>query len=288
MSIVVLVIAALSTVLYMSDKNIAVLNPQGSVASQEKDLMILTTLLGMIVVIPVFVTLFSFAWRYREGNRRAKYTPDVGGDRLIETVWWAIPIAIITILAVVTWTTTHELDPKRALESNHQPLVIQVVALQWKWLFMYPEQQIATINEVRFPEKTTVNFVVTADAPMSAFWIPSLGTQVYAMNGMTSNLHLRADTVGEYYGTNTNISGEKYADMNFKAIAMNEQEFARWSQQVATSNRHLDWDEYQTIAQPNTLPPTYYMLHDPELYNRIQAKYMSHNSHATPSHQEAH
>ena len=135
--------------------------------------------------------LFVFTWKYREGNsKKVKYTPDVSGNHVIEALWWGIPTLIITILAIVTWVSTHDLDPYKKLDSATKPITIQVVALQWKWLFIYPDQEIATINEVRFPEKTPVNFRLTADAPMSAFWIPNLDSQTYAMNGMMSQLNL--------------------------------------------------------------------------------------------------
>jgi len=271
----VVIIASLGAFLLLNGKNIAVLNPQGIIASKQKDLIIFTVLLSMIVVVPVFIMLFAFAWKYREGNTKAKYTPEADGNRLIEITWWAIPLIIIAILSVVTWVSTHDLDPYKKLKSDTPALTIRVVALQWKWLFIYPDQGIATVNEVRFPEDTPVNFEITADAPMSAFWIPNLGTQTYAMNGMTSKLSLEADNVGEYRGSNTNISGEGYAKMNFKAIATSRHEFDMWVKAIAGSNSHLDWTVYEELAKPNkNQPVVYYMLHEPELYAMIQHKYM--------------
>ena len=162
------VILVLVTGVYLSGKNIAVLNPQGVVADKQLSLILFTTALGLLVVIPVFVMLFVFARKYREGSNE-KYEPNEEGNKKLEFIWWGIPIIIIALLSVVTWYTTHDLDPYKKLASNTKPLTVQVVALQWRWLFIYPEQQIATINELRIPEKTPINFELTADAPMSAF-----------------------------------------------------------------------------------------------------------------------
>jgi cytochrome o ubiquinol oxidase subunit 2 len=269
-----LAIAGLGLYLLIHDKNIAVLNPQGLVADQQRDLIVFTTLLGMLVVVPVFIMLFVIAWRYREGGR-ATYTPSADHNVRIEALWWGIPIAIILVLSVVTWVTTHQLDPYKPLVHDKQPIRIQVVALQWKWLFLYPDRQIATVNEVRFPKDTPVNFELTADSPMSAFWIPSLGSQTYAMNGMTAKLSLQAHEVGEYHGSNTNISGEGYAGMNFKAISTTHEEFDEWVKNLANMDSHLDWAMYEQLAQPSKdVPVTYYMLHDTGLYDKIMAKYM--------------
>jgi cytochrome o ubiquinol oxidase subunit 2 len=277
--VLMLVIAALGAFLLLNGKNIAVLNPQGVIADKQKDLIIFTTLLGMVVVVPVFVMLFAFAWKYRETNTKAKYTPEADGNRLIEIIWWVIPLIIIIILSIVTWVTTHDLDPYKKLESNNKAVTIRVVALQWKWLFIYPEQGIATVNEVRFPSDTPVNFEITADAPMSAFWIPNLGTQTYAMNGMSSKLSLQAHDEGEFRGSNTNINGEGYAEMNFKAIATTRQAFTMWTNAIAGSESHLDWATYEKLAQPGkNQPVVYYMLHEPRLFDRVLAKYMDHGT----------
>lgn len=277
LSLFVLIIASLGAFLLLHGKNIAVLNPQGEVADKQKDLIIFTVLLGMVVIVPVFTMLFAFAIKYRETNVKAKYTPEADGNRIIETIWWLIPLIIIGVLSVVTWVSTHDLDPYKKLESDTKAITIRVVALQWKWLFIYPEQGIASVNEVRFPEATPINFEITADAPMSAFWIPNLGTQIYAMNGMSSKLSLEADTTGEYRGSNTNISGEGYAEMDFKAISTTRQEFDLWATAVAGSDSHLDWTAYEKLAEPSKKQPVvYYMLHEPNLYSKILAKYTGH------------
>lgn len=267
--------------------DIAVLNPQGIIAEKERGLIIFTVLLGLIVVIPVFVMLFAFAWKYREGNAKATYTPDDDTNKWIEGLWWGIPIVIIGILSVVTWTSSHDLDPYKKLDSNVKPITIRVVALQWKWLFLYPEQGIATINEVRFPEKTPVNFELTADAPMNAFWIPSLGSQIYAMSGMTSKLSLEAKNTGTYNGVSSNISGKGYSGMTFKAISETRRDFDMWAKNIAQSDNHLTWDVYDKLVEPSeNNQVTYYMLHDSDLYNKVIMKYMDDSAAADSKHMD--
>lgn len=277
--VLLLVIAVLSLVLYLNGKNVAVLNPQGVIADKQLELIVFTTLLGMVVIIPVFIMLFYFAWKYRASNKRAKYTPKASGNHLLEAIWWGIPIIIISILSVVTWVSSHDLDPYKPLSSQVKPIKVQVVALQWRWLFIYPELGVASMNELRFPEKTPIDFQITADAPMSAFWIPNLGSQIYAMNGMTSKLSLEADRVGSYRGSNSNISGEGYADMHFQAIAMTTKDFNQWVKTAAGSNKHLDRSTYGEIVKATrNREIIYYMLHDKSLYYSVLAKYMDHSS----------
>lgn len=273
------VIVTLGLVLYLQDKNIPVLNPQGIIADKQLSLLIFTTVLGLFVVIPVFIMMFAFAWKYREGNKKAKYTPDVDGNRMFELLWWGIPFVIIIILSIVTWFSTHDLDPYKPLRSSTKPITIQVVALQWRWLFIYPEQKIATINEVRFPEKTPINFEISSDAPMSAFWIPSLGSQTYAMNGMTSQLKLEASGVGEYMGMNTNINGEGYSDMTFKAISLTSNDFTDWAASVRQEQPGLDWAKYESMQLQTRDTSVYrYSLIDRSIFDQILMKYMDHGA----------
>lgn len=257
--------------------DVAILNPQGSIATQQRDLIVFTLLLSSIVVIPVFILTFLIAWKYRASNHKAKYTPDWQSNKILETVWWGIPCAIILVLAVVTWQTSHSLDPYKPLDSKIKPIEVQVVALQWKWLFIYPEQQIASVNALQFPALTPVNFTITADAPMNSFWIPSLGGQVYAMSGMSTKLHLIADETGSYTGRSANISGEGFARMNFTAKSVTGAEFASWVQATKQSAKHLDMNTYNELAKPGEMKsPTYYALKEADLYDTIVMKYMGH------------
>jgi cytochrome o ubiquinol oxidase subunit II len=278
-SVLLGVVLAGSLWLLVKDANIAVLNPQGMIASQQRDLIIFTSLLSVIVVVPVFTMLGLFAWKYREGNKRATYTPDEDGNRWLEALWWGIPIIIIGVLGVITWVTTHQLDPYKPITSTVAPLKVQVVALQWKWLFLYPEQGVASVGEMHIPVGTPVNFEITADAPMSAFWIPNLAGQIYAMNGMTSKLSLVADNPGTYRGSNTNINGEGYSKMYFDTIAMpSRNQFDSWAQITRERNdsMNLNMAAYEELAKPSdNKKPIHFKLQDVNLYAKIMDKYMS-------------
>jgi cytochrome o ubiquinol oxidase subunit 2 len=263
-------------ILLLYGNNIPVLNPQGIIASRQRDLIIFTVVLSMVVVIPVFILLFMISWKYREGNKKTKkYTPNWDGNKALEAVWWRVPIIIILILSVVTWRTSHELDPYKPLDSAVKPITIEVVALQWKWLFIYPEQEIASVNMLQFPEKTPVNFKLTSDAPMNAFWIPSLGGQVYAMSGMSSRLSLMADGVGSYDGRSANISGEGFAKMKFIARSSTSADFEAWTQEVRRTSSNLTMEEYNQLASPGVPDRAEtYVLTETSLYDKIVMKYM--------------
>ena len=188
-----LVVVIAFAIEYITTNNIPVLNPKGLIALQQKELIIVCFFLMCLVVIPVFIMMPLFSMKYREGNKKAKYTPDWGHSTLAEIIWWGVPLIIIVILGVITWKSTHALNPYKQIVNGKKPIAIQVVALDWKWLFIYPDQGIATVNYMQFPEKTPMNFAITSDAPMNSFWIPQLGGQIYAMPAMTTKLSLIAD-----------------------------------------------------------------------------------------------
>lgn len=280
--------------LLLRGNNFAVLDPKGPIAKEQFDLIIFTSLLSLIIVIPVFVLTFYIAWKYRAGNKKAKYNPEWDHSKTAETIWWLVPLALILVLAVITWITTHKLDPYKPIASDKKPITVQVVALQWKWLFIYPEQNIATVNYLEFPEDTPINFEITADAPMNSFWIPQLGGQVYAMAGMQTKLHLQASEQGEYKGSSANLSGEGFSGMKFIAKATSDAGFESWVNSVRTSSKALTGDEYATLAKPSeNNPPAYYSSRDANLYDTVMMKYMmpnmqdnggeSHGSHSSPS-----
>ena len=260
---------------YLTHHTIDVLSPTGIVAQKEKHLMIITTLLGLVVVIPVFILTGYIAWTYREGSKAAKYTPSWDHNFKLEFVWWALPLAIITILAIITWRSSHELDPFRQLSSNKQPINVQVIALQWKWLFIYPQQNIASVNLVQFPINTPVNFQITSDAPMNSFWIPRLGGQIYAMSGMSTQLHLMADQTGSFDGSSANISGRGFAGMRFSAKSTSQAEFDKWVSRVKQSANKLGFDQYATLSQPSeNNQSAYYSQPATNLYDSVMLKYM--------------
>ncbi|PLZ04186.1 ubiquinol oxidase subunit II [Burkholderia sp. WAC0059] len=258
----------------LSGCDLAVLDPQGSVGVAEKSLIVTATVAMLIVVIPVIVLTLLFAWRYRAGNTRATYAPKWSHSTAIEVVVWTIPALIILFLGILTWKTTHELDPYRPLESNVKPIDVDVVALDWKWLFIYPDLGIATVNQLAMPVGTPVNFHITSDSVMNSFFIPQLGTQVYAMAGMQTRLHLIADHAGDYAGISSNFSGRGFADMKFRTLATSPDEFNAWVAKVRASGSHLGMDEYGEVAKPSEKNPAqYFSSVDPRLFHNIIAKY---------------
>lgn len=255
--------------------NIAVLNPKGEIAEKQRDLINIATWLMMIVMIPVFILTVVFAWKYREKNTKAKYSPDWHQSLLAESIWWGIPGIIILILGIITWKSCRELDPFKPLQVSTKPIAIQVVALQWKWLFIYPEYKIATVNFIQFPEKTPLNFEITSDAPMNSFWIPQLGGQIYAMPGMRTKIHLIANETGSFKGLSANLSGRGFAGMKFTANASSQADFDRWMQSVKQSPNLLTLEEYNRLVEPSeNSPQKFYLLQDETLYDQIIMKYM--------------
>jgi cytochrome o ubiquinol oxidase subunit 2 len=255
--------------------NIAVLNPKGTIATQQRDLIVTSTILMLIVVLPVYLLTFAIVWKYREDNKKSKYNPDWDHQTFLELAWWAIPGIIISILAVITWHSSHVLDPFRPIASSKKPLTIQVVALQWKWLFIYPQQNIASVNYVKFPEQTPVNFEITSDAPMNSFWIPQLAGQVYAMSGMSTNLHLMADGQGTYHGVSANISGKGFAGMKFNAESASQGNFDQWVQSTKQSGKNLSSIEYNELSKPSeNNPVSTYSSTDQNLYVSVVRKFM--------------
>ncbi len=262
--------------LYFTSADIAVLNPKGEIAAKQRKLLVDATYLMLIVVIPVYLMTFYFMWKYHHENRKADYAPEWDFNLMAEVIWWSIPFVIIIVLSVMTWKSSHELDPYKALvERGKKPLKIQVVALQWKWLFIYPEQNIATVNFIQIPENTPINFDITADAPMNSFWIPQLGGQIYAMPGMKTKLHLIAREKGLYRGSSANISGTGFASMVFTTKVTSEEDFETWVTKVQQSNKSLTHDEYNRLVKPSEHDAvSYYTLGKANLYEDIVMKYM--------------
>lgn len=272
----ILAASAISVGAYLlKDIPLPVLMPDGVVSEKERNLFIFTTILGLLVVIPVFIMLFYVAWKYRESNTKARYNPNWDKNKIIEGIWWGIPCFIILLLGIVTYFSSHELDPFKPLRSEAKPVKVQVVALQWKWLFIYPEYNIASVNDVRFPVGTPVNFELTSDAPMNSFWIPSLGGQVYAMSGMSTKLHLQANEIGDFGGSSANISGEGFASMRFIARATTQADFKKWVDETKVSGETLADEEYDKLHEPSIEKTyRYFVLKKPDLYDTIVMKYM--------------
>ena len=257
---------------------VPVLDTKGLIANQERDLILLTFGLGLLIVIPVLTMLFLVAWRYRASNKKAKYQPDFAGHRGIEALWWGIPCVVILILGIITGVSTHALDPFKPISSAVQPVKIQVISLNWRWLFIYPDLGIATMNYVTIPKDTPIDFSITSDAPMNSFWVPALAGQVYAMSGMSTQLHVMADSVGIFTGSSANISGNGFADMHFKVNSLTESDFKLWVKKTAAStatNLLTDQSYMKLAADSHDKAEIAYMLMDHSLYNEIIMKYMS-------------
>ncbi|WP_433772030.1 ubiquinol oxidase subunit II [Pseudomonas putida] len=260
--------------LLLSGCNMTLLNPKGQVGLDERNLIITATLLMLLVVVPVIVMTFLFAWKYRASNTSATYTPKWNHSTKIEIAVWAVPIMIIIALGYVTYKSTHALDPYRPLESDVKPVTIEVVALDWKWLFIYPEQGIATVNKIVFPAHTPINFKITSDAVMNSFFIPALGGQIYAMAGMQTKLHLIANENAEMEGISANYSGAGFTGMKFKATATTQEEFDAWVNEVKKAPKKLEQAEYAALAkQSQNNPVELYSSVTPNLFQTIVDKY---------------
>lgn len=260
-------------------KNIVVLDPKGPIAEQQMDLMIVSLILSCIVIVPVLVMTAIIIWRYREREgRKAAYTPRWEHSTRLEVVWWGIPIIVILILAVITVKGTYALEPSKPLESAEKPITVQVTSLNWKWLFQYPEQGIATVNELKIPEGVPVRFEITADSPMNSFWIPQLGGQMYAMSGMAMTLYLQADEVGEYWGSGANFTGTHFSDMYFDVESMTRDRFDDWVAGIKETSSALTLEGYKQLVEPSTSEAQTFSSFPEGLFEMTVTKYgASHN-----------
>jgi cytochrome o ubiquinol oxidase subunit 2 len=267
------VVFALGIYFVLSSEEALLTHPKGLIARDELRLIVTIILLMLAIIVPTMVLLFVVAWKYRA--KQGDASPEDTRPPIRQWVLWLLPLIIIIPMAVIIWDATHKLDPYQPIESEAKPLKIQVVALDWKWLFLYPEQGIATLNVVQFPEKTPIHFELCADgAPMNAFWIPELGGQIYAMTGMATSMHLMADEPGIYSGRASEINGEGLADMTFVAKAMPSADFEAWVTSVKQSPLQLTQEVYQTLSVRaiNTSVLLYSSIED-EFFRNIVEKY---------------
>ncbi|GGI99103.1 quinol oxidase subunit 2 [Alicyclobacillus cellulosilyticus] len=243
-----------------------VLHPAGPVGRTELRLIILSAILIGIVVIPVLVLLFYIVWRYRDKpDNHAPYKPEWSESKWLEVVWWGVPIVIIGILGFYTGQTTFALT--KPPESDVKPLTIDVTSLDWKWLFEYPDQGIATVNYCEIPTGVPVQFVLTSDAPMNSFWVPQLGGQEYTMPGMAMRLWLQADRPGTYYGHGANFTGKGFAHMQFHVIATSQNKFDQWVARVKQTAPPLTKAGYQRLKQPSVMGRAAYSSFPKGLFN---------------------
>lgn len=251
------------------------MDPQGAIGEQEKTLILVALGLMLLVVVPVIILTLVFAWRYRESNTAATYAPRWSHSNAIEVVVWSIPCLIVLTLGVLIWRTTHTLDPHRPLVSDTPPVRVEVVALNWKWLFIYPDYGVATVNHLELPVGTPVDFRLTADSLMNSFFIPQLGTQVYAMSGMQTRLHLIAGHTGTFAGLSAAFSGPGFSDMHFDAKVDSRQDFDAWVAQAKEQPLVLDEAAFSALKQPSAkVAPRTYAGVAPGLFDTIANQYM--------------
>lgn len=258
--------------------DLVVLSPAGDIAERQKDLLLTSTWLMLIIIIPVMVLTVFFAWKYRSQNK-ATYSPDWDHSTKFELVIWAAPLLIVICLGALTWVGTHLLDPYRALDRlsegreitpDHKPLEIQVVALDWKWLFIYPEYGVATVNEMAVPVDRELQFSLSSSSVMNAFYIPAMAGMIYAMPGMETKLHGVFNETGEYQGIASHYSGWGFSGMRFKAHALDDAGFENWMTDVQASEETLTRQEYLELEEPSqNVPPKYYADVAPNLFSRV-------------------
>lgn len=256
--------ALAATALPLTACNTVVMNPAGDIARQQADLVTTSTLLMLLIIVPVILLTLLFAWRYRQSNKDATYTPDWDHSTKLELVIWGAPLMIIIALGAITWISTHKLDPYRPLErldetrplpEGVKPLDVEVVALDWKWLFVYPEQGIATVNELAAPVDRPIRFKITASTVMNAFYIPALAGQIYAMPGMQTQLNAVINQAGDYEGFSANFSGDGFSHMRFRFKGLSNADFDAWVAQARQGGEALSREAYLKLEQPSAKEP---------------------------------
>lgn len=259
--------------------NMVLLHPAGDMARQQSDLMIASVILMSLIIVPVLIAIGVIAWRYRATNKDAEYDPEWDHSTVFELVVWAAPLLIIIALGAMTWIGTHQLDPYRALTrvdashpiaANAQPLEVEVVSLDWKWLFFYPQYGIATVNELAAPVDAPIHFRLTSTTMMNSFFIPSLAGQIYTMPGMQTVLHAVINKPGDFDGFSANYSGHGFTDMRFRFHGMSPQDFSKWVARVRAHGSDLDVKAFDQLNQPSRAEPVHYYAHfEADLYHRI-------------------
>ena len=263
-------IALIASTASLSACGSAILDPKGSIGHAEKVILIDSLAIMLAIVVPTIVAALAFAWWFRASNRKATYLPDWEFSGRIELVVWAIPLMTIILLGGVTWIAAHELDPAVPIESRNEAIDIQVVSLDWKWLFIYPKQGVAAINQLVVPAGVPLHFSITSSSVMNTFFVPQLGSMIYAMNGMTSTLYLQADAPGVFHGLSGHYSGEGFSDMHFDVHAVPAAEFATWVESTRATGPSLDPAAYNALARQSIgVAPSTYRAVSPDLFQKI-------------------
>jgi cytochrome o ubiquinol oxidase subunit 2 len=264
-------LAALLTLsLHLSACNIGILDPKGPVGAAQKTILINSVGIMLAIVLPTIIAILAFAWWYRASNARSRYLPDFAYSGRIELVVWGVPALVVMLLGGVAWIGAHDLDPAKPLVSSHKPLRVQVVSLDWKWLFLYPDQTVASVNTLTIPVGVPVQFSLTSSSVMNAFFIPQLGSMIYTMNGMTTRLNLQADETGTYPGLSSHYSGGGFADMNFKVHVVSALEFSSWIEITQKSAEILNANAYSELAKQSAkVAPATLRLESADLFDLI-------------------
>lgn len=261
--------------LLLEGNNIALVHSAGQIAREQFNLIVLMVGIMLLIAIPALFALYFTAWRYRETNAKVKRDTKAGYSKLLVVSMWLVPSTIAVVLMTIMVPATHRLEPQKQIAADVDPMTIQVVAMRWKWLFIYPEQQIATVNYVQVPVDTPVTFELTADeTPKSGFWIPNWGGMLYAMVGHVNSLNLLADKPGEYPGSTAEINGAGFAGMKFTASATTQEYFDSWVREVKLTSDALNDTEYAKLLHPSEKnPAAFYTLPDSDLYAKVVMKY---------------
>ncbi len=283
LSLLVLIIAT-----NLRNADVALLDPKGLIATEQYNLFLISSALLLLIAVPTIFIFYYVAWKYRETNDKVTHETESQDGRGFMFGIWAIPVVFLVVLGGIMWTSTHRLEPQKAIASNVEPVTVQVVAMRWKWLFIYPEQKIATVNFVQIPTDTPIRFELTADeVSMSSFWIPHLGGQLYAMTGHVNPLNLMAEKPGDYPGSSAELNGHGFAGMKFIARASSPAVYESWVKDVQLNSGILQAEDYEELLQPseNNLV-TFYNLEDPNLYDKVVMKYAGTHEVHTKGHKE--
>ncbi|MFP3014170.1 MAG: ubiquinol oxidase subunit II [Arsenophonus sp.] len=272
----IIVISLFIIIFLLTGCDMILMNPKGVISIYQKKIILIAICLMLLIVIPVIFMAIIFSRKYRSNNKQATYRPDWECSNKIELVCWAIPIIIITVLSVITWKTTYKLDPYKSLENNKKPIIIQVISTDWKWVFIYPEKNIATVNEIAIPVGVPISFKITAESVMNSFFIPALGSQIYAMAGMQTKLHLIANEPGTYKGFSSSYSGNGFSGMKFDVIVTtNIETFNKWVKNVKKSTKTLNnIIEFNKLAEHSyNVPVIYFSSVKSNLYEELILKF---------------
>ena len=251
----------------LSGCDMVVMAPSGDIAMQQRDLIVISTVLMLLIIVPVICLTLFFAWRYRQSNKAATYDPEWHHSTGLEVIIWSAPLAIIIALGAITWVSTHKLDPYRPLDridaarpvsGEMKPITVEVVALDWKWLFFYPDYGIATVNEMAAPVDVPINFKLTASSVMNSFYVPALAGMIYTMPGMETKLHAVINKAGDYEGFSSNYSGDGFSHMRFRFHGLDQAGFDQWVAQVRQNGTALNRDTYLKLERPSVREPVRY------------------------------